>query len=89
MVTVSTEDKDSLHPVKEGDERSDHTPSIWDPPGNLWVKEYQYPPFTMEVMIARLFQQIWDLLSALRSATGSQFLGMMRLMLKLNDSTIS
>ena len=62
MVTVSTEDKDSLHPVKEGDERSDHTPSIWDPPGNLWVKEYQYPPFTMEVMIARLFQQVWDLL---------------------------
>ena len=62
MVTVSTEDKDSLHPVKEGDERSDHTPSIWDPPGNLWVKEYQYPPFTMEVMIAHLFQQVWDLL---------------------------
>ena len=65
IVTVSTEDKDSLHPVKEGDERPDHAPSIFDPPGNLWEKEYQYPQSTMEVMIARLFQQVWDLLKCL------------------------
>jgi len=32
---IGSDDEDSLRPVKDGDERPDHTPCIWDPPGNL------------------------------------------------------
>ena len=32
---IGSDDEDSLRPVKDGDERPDHTPCFWDPPGNL------------------------------------------------------
>ena len=62
---IGSDDEDSLRPVKDGDERPDHTPCIWDPPGNLQKKEYQFSHSTKEEIMTRLFRQVWDLLKYL------------------------